>query len=162
MEKPTLSSSSKFAKDSSVFDSMLRSTLLSGTEKEEERIAQEAFVILVAGGETTAQVLTTATFHLLANKETALPRLKEELNSIMPDRGTRADLKSLEQLPWLVSKPTSYHAMHRRLKGIMLDCNSQGITSHHGTGDISTAACGTTRNVDLWRLECSSRGMMPL
>lgn len=103
MEQPILPLSGKKAKDTNIFHSILRSKILSSIEKEEDRIAQEAFVVLVAGGETTAQVLTTATFHLLANKDTALLRLKDELNGIMLDPEIQVSLKILEQLPWLVS-----------------------------------------------------------
>ena len=60
-------------------------------------------MIVVAGGETTAQVLTIATFHLLANRDTALLQLKRELALVMPEADARIDMKTLEQLPWLVS-----------------------------------------------------------
>ncbi|KAL8732133.1 MAG: hypothetical protein Q9181_004048 [Wetmoreana brouardii] len=86
-----------------IFESILGSKGLPSIEKEERRIAQEAFVILVAGGETTAQVLTTATYHLLTRKETALLRLKEELATAFPDRDGDIELKTLEQLPWLTA-----------------------------------------------------------
>ena len=82
---------------------MLASKSLPEKEKEEARIAQEGFAVLVAGVETTAQVLTGATFHILANKTTVLPRLKEELSAVMMHTDTQVDVKSLEQLPWLVS-----------------------------------------------------------
>lgn len=71
-------------------------------EKRARRIAQEGFLIMAAGGETTARVLTTATFHLLTNKD-ALTRLKNELETIMPEPDSKVELKVLEQLTWLVS-----------------------------------------------------------
>lgn len=86
-----------------IFESILASKVLSPKEKGASRIAQEGFVVLVAGGETTARVLTTATFHILANKDTVLRRLKEELTTVMVDPDIEVDLKTLEQLPWLVS-----------------------------------------------------------
>ena len=89
-------------KNPNVFQSILASKSLPAVEKEKNRIAQEAFVVLVAGGETTARVLTTATFHLLANKGTALARLKKELFAAMEDPDVEVDVKALEQLPWLV------------------------------------------------------------
>jgi len=99
----TASSDGTPTKSTNVFESILANKGLSAEEKGKNRIAQEGFVVLVAGGETTARVLTTATYHLLANRETALLRLKEELASIMPDPDTQVDVKTLEQLPWLVS-----------------------------------------------------------
>lgn len=101
--KPTQLTHGTTTKDVNVFSSILASKVLSPEEKEENRIAQEGFVVLVAGGETTARVLTTATYHLLANKETALAMLKEELTAVMADPDTQVDVKTLEQLPWLVS-----------------------------------------------------------
>lgn len=86
-----------------IFQSILSSKLLPPQEKERDRITQEAFVVLVAGGETTARVLTTATYHLVANRDTALSRLKEELATIFVDHDSQVDVKDLEQLPWLVS-----------------------------------------------------------
>ena len=86
-----------------IFESILASKILSVQEKQANRVAQEAFVVLVAGGETTARVLTTATFHILANRETVLLRLKEELTTAMTDPDENIDMKTLEQLPWLVS-----------------------------------------------------------
>jgi cytochrome P450 len=72
-------------------------------ERQPLRMADEAFALVAAGGETTAKVLTFATFHTLANRETVLPRLREELMSVMPSPTTKPDLHVLEQLPWLVS-----------------------------------------------------------
>ena len=86
-----------------VFDYILASKSLPEKEKDEARIAQEGFAVLVAGVETTAQVLTGATFHILANKTTVLPKLKEELSAVMMHADTQVDVKTLEQLPWLVS-----------------------------------------------------------
>lgn len=85
-----------------LFDSILSSSL-PPEEKSTSRIAQEGFVIVVAGGETTARVLTTATFHLLANRDTALLRLKGELALAMPDPDARIGTATLERLPWLTA-----------------------------------------------------------
>ena len=86
-----------------LFEHILSNKFLPAKEKEYVRIAQEGFVVLVAGGETTARVLTTATYHVLANRETVLQRLKDELTVTMRDPDTQVDLRTLEQLPWLVS-----------------------------------------------------------
>ncbi|KAI4251245.1 MAG: hypothetical protein LQ352_004970 [Teloschistes flavicans] len=86
-----------------LFKSILSSRHLSAVEKEQDRITQEAFVILVAGSETTARVLTTATYHLLANQETALSDLKRELSTALGHRKSRIEVKRLEQLPWLTA-----------------------------------------------------------
>ncbi|KAL8786111.1 MAG: hypothetical protein Q9213_002976 [Squamulea squamosa] len=86
-----------------IFQSILSSKSLPPREKERDRITQEALVVLVAGGETTARVLTTAAYHLLANQATALSRLKEELATVFVEQDTRVDVRDLEQLPWLTA-----------------------------------------------------------
>ena len=90
-------------KHMNIFESILASKGLSAKEKEQNRIAQEGLVVIAAGGETTAQVLTTATYHLLVNQDTALLRLKKELASVMVQPDEEPDVKTLEQLPWMVS-----------------------------------------------------------
>jgi len=55
-------------------------------------------------GETTARVLTTPKFYTLAHKERILPKLKQELEAAMPDPCMKLDLRTAEQLPWLVSR----------------------------------------------------------
>ena len=102
---PTKSLEAANAKPINIFESILTSKILSAQEKRANRVAQEGFVVLVAGGETTARVLITATFHILANRETVLLRLKDELATAMADPDTQVDMKQLEQLPWLVSLP---------------------------------------------------------
>lgn len=101
-EKSTIIPSTGSRSTSTIFSSIL-SSKLPPEEKRKGRLAQEGFVIVVAGGETTARVLTAATFHLLANKHNVLPKLREELLLAMPDQGARPNVKTLEQLPWLVS-----------------------------------------------------------
>ena len=87
-----------------IFRSILSSSL-PADEKRRDRMAQEGFVVIAAGSETTAQILATATYHLLANQESALVRLKEELAVAMQDPDTRPEWATLQKLPWLVSYP---------------------------------------------------------
>ena len=86
-----------------VFQAMISCESLPAQEKQENRIAQEAFNLVVAAGVTTAVVLTTATYHLLADQGNYLARLKQELETVMQDPHTRVSVQRLEQLPWLVS-----------------------------------------------------------
>ncbi|KAL8963661.1 MAG: hypothetical protein Q9193_000105 [Seirophora villosa] len=102
IEKELPSSDAKLSKSSTIFDSIITSKILSPKEKEVDRLAQEGFVVLVAGGETTARVLTTATYHLLAN-ESPRQRLKDELATVMVEPDSQPPLKMLEQLPWLTA-----------------------------------------------------------
>lgn len=98
-----------------MFKVILESQSLPEVEKQQKRIAQEAFVIMSAGGETTSRVLTTASFFLLSNKKTILARLKMELASVMVDPSMPADLKVIEKLQWLVrlSHKKAFPADHR-------------------------------------------------
>ena len=86
-----------------VFQAMISCESLPVQEKQENRIAQEAFNLVVAAGVTTAVVLTTATYHLLADQNNYLARLKQELETVMEDPYARVSVQRLEQLPWLVS-----------------------------------------------------------
>jgi cytochrome P450 len=88
-----------------IFQKCLASQRLTADEKCADRLAQEAFTIVVAGGEATARVLSTATFHVIANKHRVLPMLRLELETAFPDASAELDLKTLEKLPWLVCDP---------------------------------------------------------
>jgi cytochrome P450 len=68
----------------------------------------EGFILVGAGGETTAQTLAVLTFHLL-NNPLVLRKLRAELDSAMPDPERQLPWQQLEQLPYLVcifSQPT--------------------------------------------------------
>lgn len=62
----------------------------------------EGFILVGAGGETTAQTLAVLTFHLLNNPQ-VLRKLQEELDHAMPDPEQQIPWQQLEQLPYLVS-----------------------------------------------------------
>ena len=66
------------------------------------RIAQEGFVFIAAGPDTTARTMTCATYYLLANPE-YLEQLRNELSTIMPTTQSKPDLRQLEELPFFVS-----------------------------------------------------------
>jgi cytochrome P450 len=66
-------------------------------------MAQEAFSILSASGDTIARTMTAVMYHLHANPHT-LVRLREEFKYAMPDPSAPIDMATLENLPWLVSR----------------------------------------------------------
>jgi cytochrome P450 len=84
-----------------IFHNILSNKGLDADEKHFKRIAQEGFVAIAAGSETTGRALTTATFYVLANKDRVLPRLLEELYQVMPSPGDRPSFYQLQRLPWL-------------------------------------------------------------
>lgn len=79
----------------------LRDSDLPAQEKTIERLMDEGFILVGAGGETTAQTLTVLTFHILNNREIFL-ELRAELDKIMPDPASSVPWQILEQLPLLV------------------------------------------------------------
>lgn len=74
---------------------------LPGCEKEVERLAQEGFVMIAAGGETTSRVLSMAIFHIVSNPS-VLQRLQKEIMTVMPDATRRPSVKALDELIFLV------------------------------------------------------------
>ena len=85
---------------------------LPAQEKNKQRMGQEAFSIIAAGGETVARTLTTATYHLLLNTA-MLERLRDELREVQSDPRVPLEAKKLEKLPWLVSHPRKLDSMNR-------------------------------------------------
>jgi cytochrome P450 len=86
-----------------IFRAILANPSLPDAEKVYDRISQEGVVAIAAGGETTGRALATATFFLLENRTTLLPRLKEEIMSVMPKVDDRPAVKELEKLPLLTA-----------------------------------------------------------
>ncbi|KAI1505577.1 putative flavonoid 3-hydroxylase [Biscogniauxia marginata] len=86
-----------------IFQTILSNNNIPLSEKASDRMSQEAFVSLSAGGETLARTMATATYFLLSNKNTVLLRLEEELKTVMPNPSSRPPLKELERLPWLTA-----------------------------------------------------------
>lgn len=79
----------------------LRDSTLPPQEKSVERLMDEGFILIGAGGETTAQTLAVLTFHLL-NNPLVLQKLQTELDTAMPDPSRPMSWQQLEQLPYLV------------------------------------------------------------
>ena len=84
-----------------VFHVVLDSSL-PPSEKTVNRITDEAFVMIVAGGETTARTLTNALYHLLANPDWKDLVIKE-IDTVMPDPNILCNCAQLEQLPVLTA-----------------------------------------------------------
>ncbi|KAF2228164.1 putative cytochrome P450 [Elsinoe ampelina] len=82
-----------------VFEAVLNSDL-PAEEKTIARVSDEALVLVIAGGETTAQSLTNLIFHLLANPIN-MRQVRAELDVVMPDPTILADWSVLERLPYL-------------------------------------------------------------
>ena len=90
-------------------------------EKSVDRMAEEALVIIAAGGETTSRVLTMAIYYLLVNPA-ALKRLNGEIFRVMPNVNVMPSVKSLETLPWLVSSRMVWqvYVTHKTLQSAVI------------------------------------------
>jgi len=82
-----------------IFHELLESDLPE-EEKSLERLWQEGQVVVGAGADTTANALTTMTYHILANPH-VLTNLRNELKTAMPDPTVPATLNVVEHLPYL-------------------------------------------------------------
>ena len=89
------------ASHKTVFHEVLQSKL-PASEKTEETMYMDAGLVLGAGFETTGFVLTTATFHVLANPHILL-RLKKELAGVWPEDGSIPPWTTLEKLLYLTA-----------------------------------------------------------
>ncbi|KAF2272646.1 benzoate 4-monooxygenase cytochrome P450 [Westerdykella ornata] len=88
----------------SIFSTLRDSEALPPEEKSVQRWVDEGFVLLAAGGETTAKTLSETLYYLLRNPET-LERLRAELKTMMLKTTELATWAQLEQLPYLGVKP---------------------------------------------------------
>jgi cytochrome P450 len=71
-------------------------------EKDVHRQAHEAFVLVSAGTVSTARTIASCIFQLVHSPET-FSRLRKELETVMPEPDSEPGLKTLENLPYLVS-----------------------------------------------------------
>ncbi|KAK5631718.1 hypothetical protein RRF57_007432 [Xylaria bambusicola] len=87
--------------DRTIFHGILRSDL--PKEELEVEILKDHAVSLIGAGIASAQwTLTVAFYHIISNKEIAC-RLKDELETSMPDEDNIMSLEKLMQLPYLMS-----------------------------------------------------------
>ncbi len=82
-----------------IFHTLLQSDLPEH-QKSLTRISDEAFVLTIAGTESTANVLTILTYHLLKNPE-ILSELRKELDAAIPDPKVISKWQDLEKLEYL-------------------------------------------------------------
>lgn len=87
----------------SMFDAILSSNLPQ-PEKTIDRLWQDAFISITAGGDPPARTMTIGLYHLLSNP-CYLECLQEELDQAIPNPAYLPGLKELEALPFLVRNP---------------------------------------------------------
>ncbi|EOD53180.1 putative cytochrome p450 protein [Neofusicoccum parvum UCRNP2] len=92
-----------FTKPKTIFQA-IEDSALPAHEKSPSRLAQEGLTVLFAGGETGSRVLANTVYHLLANPD-ILIKVKEEIFEAAEGSEKLPDVKVLERLPWLVTRP---------------------------------------------------------
>ena len=83
-----------------VFYEMAHNTKVTAGEKTITRLTDEGVLFVVAGNETTGNMLSVVTFHLLNNPET-LRKLYKELDEAIPDATIIPRWQGLEQISYL-------------------------------------------------------------
>ncbi|MCJ1391701.1 hypothetical protein MMC18_004566 [Xylographa bjoerkii] len=71
-------------------------------ERSTQRLVDEGITLVGAGTVTTAHVLCTTVYHVLANPST-LQRLQKELRDFMPDNNSKPNIVQVEHLPYLTA-----------------------------------------------------------
>lgn len=71
-------------------------------ERTLDRLEDESALLLGAGTETTARVITVAMFYIMSDKDVTR-KLREELKTVLPTPTSKASWTHLEKLPYLVS-----------------------------------------------------------
>ncbi|KAE8365518.1 cytochrome P450 [Aspergillus caelatus] len=102
-----------------IFGGILDSTL-SAADKTDERLANEAQLVVFAGEGTTAYTLTSAIYHLLAKPE-ILQKVKDELAAVVGDGRQIPTFQELDRLRYLnavINEVIRLHpgAMHRQIR----------------------------------------------
>ncbi len=85
-----------------IFHGLLSNPDLPDSEKTDQRMVEEARVLLAAGTETTASTLAAITYHLLANPS-ILKELKKELTEAILDPDSFPISTQIEGLPYLTA-----------------------------------------------------------
>ncbi|KAF4636353.1 hypothetical protein G7Y89_g1725 [Cudoniella acicularis] len=81
---------------------ILHDSPLPPEEKTLSRLSQEAFLVVIAGAETTARHLTVGLYHILTNPRVRA-RIRKELEEVWIERDEIPELSVLQKLPWLTA-----------------------------------------------------------
>lgn len=90
----------------SIFEELVISDLPS-EEKTVDRLSEEGFILILAGGDVSAMNLAMLSYHLLANPE-LLATLTAELREAIPELDAWPAWQQLEILPYLVCVSFSF------------------------------------------------------
>ncbi|EME38315.1 hypothetical protein DOTSEDRAFT_67106 [Dothistroma septosporum NZE10] len=143
-----------YAKGEKIGDTLCASLLDNGLADREQhlvfdRLQSDAKADVVAGSETTARSLPSATLHLLDQPE-AHKWLREELKSANPDESVMLEWHQLSQLPYLSACieqtfPLSYDLSERRQR-----VYDRGALLYHDGKQDWAIPPGTSGSMDRW------------
>jgi cytochrome P450 len=149
-------------KDSRTIFDALSDPAIPEAERSLERLEDEALLVLGAGTETTARVMSVGLFYLLSNK-TLFYKLRNELKLLMPTPDARPTWNQLEQLPYLVR---TYHFPLAwptgRSPELSSDFCHQRGASTYPCYTLSPSAYSAERRSGVQWLYHSSRGILIL
>ncbi|MCJ1384873.1 hypothetical protein MMC17_007991 [Xylographa soralifera] len=91
----------KQAETPTIFHELFNSDV-PAAERSAQRLVDEGITLLGAGTVTTAHVLSTTVYHIVANPS-ILQKLQAELYNLMPDRNSKPKLVQVERLPYLTA-----------------------------------------------------------
>lgn len=98
-ESATVQEKKRQGDETTMFHELIYSNL-PPQDKTLSRLADEAAMVVGAGGETTAQIMARSFYHIIANPH-VLKKLREELNVAIPDPTIMPTIQQLQQLPYL-------------------------------------------------------------
>jgi cytochrome P450 len=88
--------------ENTVFHSLLMNSNVPDSDKTDDRMAEEARILLLGGTDTTAMTLSATTYHILANPS-IFKKLKAELTQAIPDPDSLPVSSQIEALPYLTA-----------------------------------------------------------
>jgi cytochrome P450 len=88
--------------ENTVFHSLLVNSNVPDSDKTDDRMAEEARILLLGGTDTTAMTLSAITYHILSNPS-IFKQLKAELTQAIPDPDSLPVSSMIEALPYLTA-----------------------------------------------------------
>ncbi|KAF2096018.1 cytochrome P450 [Rhizodiscina lignyota] len=100
--RPILEQLLSVARVVSKWETVMLDSRLPESEKETQRIADEALILVIAGTESTSRTLSTAIYHILT-QPAILSNLRDELDKAIPDSNAEIPVAKAELLPYLTA-----------------------------------------------------------
>jgi cytochrome P450 len=111
-----------------IYDALTDSSV-PAEERTMERLRDEGMVVLSAGTETTARVLSMGAFYIYRD-EHILRKLREELEKALPTLDENLSWTQLEKLPYLVRRIfSSIYSSREPVVNQFAECNCQRVSS---------------------------------